>query len=273
MLGKVLIESEDIYHADKEHLSASQLKQLDISPAHFKAYLKHGIKTTDAMDKGKFLHSLGLEQDIEKFVARPLKDGSLVRSNSKEYKEFLESNPGKTPIAPDLFDSAYEFLESFTQNKIAMELLSGSKIEHSVYAMDHESGFKIKARPDIWKGGMIADLKTTSSLQNVALFERSIFSFKYDLQLAHYAETIFQATGEMITDFYILAVETSAPFGTRIFKFSKKDIEAAKQKRRELLNLLSVCKEENTWPTYTQEIIEVIKPKFMNEVSLFEEVV
>lgn len=256
-------EPAETYHAQTEFVGSSSLKYMALSPAHFyNAWRGEAIDQTDAMINGTMLHSLLLEQDVEKFVARPQKDGRLVASNTKDYAAFLAANPGKTPIHPDLHSQLYAALTAFIENKTAMKMLEGAKIEHSVYATDHDTGLQIKARPDIWGANYIVDLKTVSGKVD-HLFQKKIFNLGYDLQMAHYAETIFAATGELITDHYIIAFEQNPPFASRIFRLSRKDMASAKATRRAYLNEIAVCLEENKWPSYREEIIEVERPAFL----------
>lgn len=270
-MKNLLVEPADQYHAKKEYIGSSSLKKAAISMAHFHAaWTGAEIEKTDAMDNGTLLHELFLEQNIEKYCARPLKDdGSLVASNTAIYKEFLAANPGKTPIHPNLFNNMYAALTAFANNKTAMRLLKDAIVENSAYAVDHESGLLIKARPDILGPDYIVDLKTTGKVLDNH-FERGIFSNQYDLQLAHYAETVYATTGQKITHFYVLAVEQKFPFASKIYRVNPRDVQEQKNVRRQYLNEIAVCKAENNFPGYRDEIIDAIKPSFLeqnNEIS------
>ena len=239
--------------------------------AHFKAaWTGAEVVPTAAMDNGTLLHELFLEQNIDKYVARPVKEnGDLIASNTTIYKEFLAANPDKTPIHPDLFNNIYAALTAFTENKTAMKMLKNTEVEKSAYALDHESGLFIKARPDILGHDYIVDLKTTGKLLDNH-FEKSIFSNHYDFQLAHYAETVFEATGKRIKHYYVLAVEQNFPFASKVYRINPQDVEEQKVIRRQYLNEIAVCKAENKFPGYRDEIIDAVKPNFLetnNEIS------
>lgn len=264
-MNKLITESADIYHSKKEYIGSSSLKKAAISMAHFHAAMSLEVQKTAAMDNGTLLHELFLEQDIEKYVARPLKeDGSLIASNTTIYKEFLAKNPNKTPIHPDLFNNMYDALTAFADNKTAMKLLKGATIEHSAYAVDHESGLLIKARPDILGTDYIVDLKTTGKILDHH-YERTIFSSQYDFQLAHYAETVFATTGQKIKNYYVIAVEQNYPFASKIYKIHSGDIDTQKVIRRQYLNEIAVCKSEGKFPGYRDNIIDLIKPSFLEQ--------
>jgi hypothetical protein len=264
----VVQEPAEMYHAKKEFISSTPLKQMALSPRHFfEAWTKPEIEETEAMKNGELIHSLILEQDVKKFCARPLDEkGNLVRSNSKEYLAFLENNKGKTPVHPDLFNQMNECLTAFCENRIALEFLDKAKIEHSIYTVDHQTGLKMKARPDGWKDGVLIDVKTTGKRLD-QFFIRTIFANNYDLQLAHYAECIKAATGEVIKEYYIIAIEQKAPFSSRVYRLNPSDISAAKQVHRQYLNQIKVCLDDNKFPSYVNEVIEAEKPSYMESTS------
>jgi hypothetical protein len=216
------------------------------------------------MEKGTAIHSLLLEQDIWRYVRRPVKaDGELVRTNSKEYKEWeMKLEPGQVPVKPEFFDNFEAMLDAFVANKKAMEMLDKAKVEQSIYAKDPVTMLYIKARPDIWGNGFAADLKSCTSMDS---FERNIFAMGYDIQAAHYVETIKAATGEIINEFYFIAYEQYSPFGSQIFKLSESDLNRARQQRHLWLSEVAACMKDNSWPSYSDEIREAIRPAYMQD--------
>lgn len=259
------------YHAISDAIGSSSLMAMDQSPRHFHHAWTTPGESTPARTKGTMLHSLLLEQDIGHYIPRPLNEkGDLVRSNSKEYAEFLAANPGKTPIHPDDYEPMYQMLTAFCENKRAMDMMNGARIENSVFAKDPETGLLLKARPDIWGTGYMADLKSTSNIRG---FERQIFREMYDVRLAHYAKVIEYTTGEMIEEFFFISYESGAPYCSKIFLMRKSDMEAAKAKWRTLINQVSVCIKNRAWPGFEDSIHLVVRPKFLEEETItFEEV-
>jgi hypothetical protein len=269
--NRVTQEPDEVYHANREFIGSSELRRMEQSPKHFHTAWKgpRDEDSTEAQEIGKFLHSLLLERDITKYVARPVDEkGALVRSNSKEYAAFLAANAGKNPIHPDIYNKAKDALASFQENQMIDGLIRNARIENSVYAIDHHSGLKVKARPDIWGPGFIVDLKSTKTVDNH--FERAIFANRYDFQLAHYAETIKQATGEIIKDFYILAFERQAPYGMKLFKIPKIYIDQQAEVRKIYLDEIAACQKVGQFPGFKAEIIEVHRPNFMSATNAFD---
>lgn len=263
--------SADEYHSDRTHLASSSLVMIAKSPKHFKYELDSPpAKPTPAQETGTLIHSLLLEQDIDTYVPRPLKEnGELVRSNTKEYAAFLEANPGKSPIHPNEYNQLYTMLTAFAENKRAMQMLRGAAIEQSVFTADPETGLLVKGRPDIWGKGYLADLKSTSNMER---FENQIFGMLYDVRLMHYAKCIEFETGERIREFYFISYEQKAPFDSQIFQLSPGDVSMAEDKWRIFLNQVAVCTKENSWPGYSDMIRVARRPKYLEDESIsFEE--
>lgn len=260
------------YHSHRDFVGSSSLVEMGKSPRHFfHAWKGPEKEPTASMQKGDLIHSLLLEQDISRFVRRPLNEkGELVRSNSKEYGTFLTANPGKTPVHPDDFDPMYEMLTAFCENERAMAMMDGAQIETSIFAKDLETGLMIKARPDIWGEGYLVDLKSTSDIQK---FNDQIFRMKYDIRLAHYARAIEAAGGKKIEEFFFIAYESDAPFCSKVFQIKPADIRAADEQWLALANQVAVCERENDWPGYSDEIQLAERPTFLSTNSVsFDEV-
>lgn len=257
------------YHASKAIGSSLLVKMLQ-SPKHFHhAWTKGSGKATDAMERGTFLHSLLLEQDVANYIPRPMKDGKQVAVNTKEYAAFLAANPGKKPIHPNEHAEMLDVLSSFCENTKAMQMLKVANIEHSIFAEDPTTDLEIKARPDIWGKTYIADLKTVSNIDG---FERNIFKNQMDVRLAHYAKCIEFATGDKIKEFYFIAFEQSAPFDSMIYQLSMGDVSAAFDKWRAVMIRIAECNNADYWPGYPNGIRIAQRPKYLEDIS-FEEAI
>lgn len=257
-------ELDDLYHKNRMFIGSTELRAMANSPGHFYEAWKNNeySEPTPAQIRGTVLHSVLLEQDISKYVRRPVdEDGKQIAANTKVYKAWLETIGDKIPVAADLYDDLYKALSAFADNKRAMKLLAGAEIEQSIYAKDHESGLLVKARPDIWGGDVLGDLKTTDEINQ--WFQKRVFDFGYDFQMAHYGEVIAASGHTRIKDYIIIAFEPKPPFGIKMFRFSISDIMDAEKLRRQYLNEISVCIKENKFPCYSDEIITIEKPNYM----------
>lgn len=262
----VRAEADSLYHKNREFIGSTELREMSKSPKHFHEAWKNReySEPTAAMVRGSVLHSVLLEQDLSKYVKRPVDDeGKQIAANTKVYKAWLETIGDKIPVAADLYDDLYKALSAFADNKRAMKLIEGAQIEQSVYAQDHESGLYVKARPDIWKGDVLIDLKTTEEINRQ--FRNRIFDFGYDFQMGHYSETIRSSGHNRIKDYYIIAFEAVAPFDLKIFRMDLGDIDAAINLRQQYLNEISVCVRQNKFPGYSDDIETVTKPNYMQK--------
>lgn len=257
-------EPDTEYHSKNDYISSSPLVEIDKSPLHFfQATYGEGKEATDAMDKGTFIHKIILEQDIAKYVPRPLNEkGELVRSNSKEYTAFLAANEGKTAIHPDLFNEANAVLTAAIQHERFMDLFSQSKPEVSFYGQHKKTGLAMKARTDLIANdySFIVDVKSTSDMSR---FEKQIFNLNYDIRLIHYLETISASVGQDVDDIYFFAIESSRPFGCKLFKLDEKSIVWAREKWDEWLSEIKVCRLDNSYPGYSQEVTVVSRPPYL----------
>ena len=270
-----IVEDEKTYHANKDHIGSSTLAHMLKSPAHFFHSWTNESEPSDAMERGTFIHKVILEQDIEKYAARPVKDGRLVASNTKDYKAWEESLGGKTPIHPDLLNEASDILGSACEHKQFMNFHEVSRCEQSFYGTCSRTGLKIKARCDL----ITEDLSTiidVKSCADIFKFEKQIFNLGYDVRLAHYARVIEAQTGKLPLNLMFFAIESSAPYASRLFMLDREATDAAFAAWDVLANQVKVCLEDGTWPGLDQETKVVSRPAYINretENNFFEEVV
>lgn len=261
----IFTDSNETYHA-QEHIGSSSLKQMAVSPGHFLEAWKGPKKESKAFDEGQAVHSVLLEQNLEQFVKRP--DG--IDGRTKDGKAKLEElqATGKTVLAADIYDSLERRLTTFIESSEAIKAYNNAEIEQSFYAQDPVTGLFIKARPDIYKAGMIADLKTTS---NMRFFEKDVFKFGYHIQAGFYSLVTEMVNNIKVREFKFIVQEKSAPYGVRVFTLSEADLNFCKEKARELLNRASVCIKENKFPIYDDVTSEIKIPMWVYESDVFFE--
>lgn len=293
-IGMFRGEPDDVYHSAAGYVSSSPLPELDKSPAHFLEKWNNGVEPTPAMDRGTFIHKILLEQDIQKYVARPVKeDGSLVRSNSKEYAAFLAANEGKKPIDAKIFDGAFEVLNSACLNSKYVTAFDECEVEVSFYAVDEDTGLPMKARLDQCPKWLVKAIETgdyselesrraagqlyisdVKSATDIFKFNDQIFKMSYHVRLVHYAEVIRALIkgsagidiGE-INDLRFMAIESKKPFATRNFRLIPADVAEARIKWRQWLNVIAACKSDGDFPALSDEWIDAEKPKYLEDTE------
>ena len=131
------------------------------------------------------------------------------------------------------------------------------KIEASVFAQDEDTGLPLKARPDLWvEDHTLVDVKTTDDA-TVEGFSRTVTSFGYHIQAAHYLEM----TGA--ENFIFVAVERKAPYAVGIYKLDAEWLQAGANLRRKAITLLHECKALDSWPAYPAAVQTLSCPKWV----------
>lgn len=259
-------DSSEEYHS-QDHIGATSLKQMNITPAHFYESWRGPKKESPSFDEGNLVHSVLLEQNLDSFIRRP--DG--IDGRTKDGKTRLEelAATGKKVITGEIYDSLERRLDSFVKSSEAMRKYNGAQIEQSFYAQDKETGLFIKARPDIYKPGFISDLKTT---QNMRIFENQIWNMGYFIQAGLYSLVTEIVTSTEVLEFSFIAQEKAAPYGIKVFHFERSTLNFCKERVRELLNRVAVCIDENRFEGYDDVSTTISVPQWVlsNELTFSE---
>lgn len=240
----------DVYHADRSCVSASGLKQILRSPAHFQAYLQGaGRKETTAMFMGTAVHARLLEPELYavEYVVAPVSD-----KRTKEYKEFELANSNKKIITPDQMTIIEGIGSSVSSHVSAATLLRAGLPEHTIIWQDEETGIWLKIRPDClcidFDIGICLDVKKTVDA-SAAAFAKACVNYDYDLQAAIYLEGLRQVFKRDF-DFVFLACEQEVPYGCALYGAPSDMLERGVRRFRQALRLLKVCRESDEWPSY-----------------------
>lgn len=254
---KIMIEpgyytdlSIEDYH-NSEGLSKSGIAKLLKSPRHYwHEYLnpnKPTKKRSDDFIIGDMLHTKLLEPEKleERFCLAPLTD-RRTKQGKQDYAQFLIESEGKTPCTMEMSYQVNCMEQSARSNKEFMSLVEDSFYEHSMYAIDPETGVSIKSRPDIIGKGYIADIKTSRDISKES-FTRDTLKFGYDMQFSIAQLCYFLIHGEMIKNFFILAIEKEEPFLTNVYLLSDEFIHYGRKKMIDGLKIYKDCVEKNKW--------------------------
>lgn len=265
-----VIESEEIkqnadnYYKIKDYISASALKLIKKSPAH---YIEAEPVETDAMIFGSAYHTFVLEPD--KFEDRYyfmddsaiystlIGEGSKSPRATKIYKDWVEN---QQRIANDkiiLDASTMNILSGMRDrllgNRFCASLLKNGEPEKSILCEIETSvgtNLKIKLRPDYLKADkkIIIDLKTTKDASKEE-FPKSAANMDYHIQAALYCDIIEALTGKE-QSFFFIAQEKVKPFAFNLFECSPQFISQGRYEWELLAMLWQYCYENNTWPGY-----------------------
>lgn len=257
------------YHADKEIVGHSALVQILRSPEHFKHYTTPGaFKETPTLRFGTALHCAVLEPErfAQDFIEIPKIDRRTKEGKAKAEAYELAA-VGKELIEVDDMQAVKAILQKISTHTKATALRLKSVTEKSYFWTDEDTGIMCRIRCDMVavdeNGKIVAiiDLKTTADASMEA-FRRSIDDYGYDLQAAFYVDAVAVAIGREVP-FYLLAVESSAPYGIALYRVGQETIEIGRRKYRMALQLLEWCRQNNSWPGYQpqpfceEEVIEL----------------
>jgi exodeoxyribonuclease VIII len=262
-------------------LSASDIKELWRSPAHYKESKLHPSKATPAMELGTAIHAAILEPSsfINKYVAMDDTDicaeiGGAKPKATKKYKEwkseYIKENKGKNIIEISIFDQILELATVVRKHSIAGNLLSElGETELPIQWIHRETGTAMKAKPDfVTESGKIIDIKTCEDARPTA-FQRNIWTYLYHFQAAVYQEAIAYKTGE-IYPFIFIAIEKTPPHGIMVYQLDETAIELARSEVVLCIKQYEICKQKDIWPAYTLAMREILLP---NWAQLSESVV
>lgn len=294
----VIYRQADRDYRKAEGISQSMLKEILVSPAHFRA--RYGPEAepffpTAAMIQGTATHALILEPEEfdRQFYNRADKPKELTVAQIKEELEAQGIEFKKTAKKPELeellypdgkpvekrtsldesvFKEVYGAADALRSHDITGEwFCPGSKDfrkfnEVSLY-VKHELGMTLKGRLDRMVVDTdlhtvnIYDLKTTKSAEP-SEFVRSVVNLKYDLQAAFYVFLARNCFPGFEVNFYFVALERKTPHGIGVFRASDQLLTEGMRKMDKGLTLWASCSELNYWPGYDPIVHDLALPQW-----------
>lgn len=259
--------SDKEYHANKDHVSASGLKKLKVSPAHYKES-EEDTEETEAIKFGSAYHLYNLQPD--KFEDEYyIFDDSAIYSvligegfksprSTKQYKEWAESEMriigNRKTISKEWFQTIKAMNERLMRHSYVRMLLAGGINEQGYMgSIQTEAGeINIKFKPDHINEGkkFIVDLKTAKDASADG-FQRAAAEMDYQIQAAFYADLLERYNGDgRAYTFFFIAQEKTAPYAFNIFESSPQFISQGRYEYEMLLQLYKYCTDNNHWPGY-----------------------
>lgn len=239
----------EVYHTDRSCVSASGLKEILRSPAHFQAYLHIERKETPALFLGTAIHARLLEPDLfaETYVVAPGSD-----KRAKEFKEFEIANANKKILTAEQAAIIEGIALNAMRHQSASALLRAGLVEHTIIWQDEETGIWLKIRPDClsvdFETGICLDVKSTEDAAPEA-FAKSCVNYDYDVQAALYLEGL-RAVFKRDFDFCFFPTEKKEPYGVALYGASDDMLRRGARRVRQALRLLKQCRDSNEWPSY-----------------------
>ena len=209
-------------------LSFSSLKAFAESPRAFVHYKSGARVTSPAMLKGTLIHRRILEP-TQYIHTVEVWEG---RRAGKAWTDFKEAQVGKdvvTRAESDVIEGAYHAVQA---HPLAKKLIEGcTNFEEGVEWM--LDGVPFRGFVDGYSEHYALDLKTMPDISAKAV-ERQVWNFKYYMQAALYAMAL-REQGVWIGDYYIVAVQASAPHNVAVYRLDDSYMERGVTLARELL--------------------------------------
>jgi len=250
--------SNEEYHADKSTISKSHLDQVNKSPAHYRQWLTEPAEPTTAMLFGQAAHLAVLEP--HNFCDVICCDASS--KSTKIYKEMVEANPGKIVLLKDEYADIVNMRAVAQSHPLVSQLLSEGKAERSLVWEDKETGLRCKVRADYWRNdNIIVDYKTTLDA-SFREFQRSVYTYRYDVQAAMYLHAVSAQSDKPLDKFVLIAQEKKAPYAIAVYVLDDATLEVGEKKMRKNLNTLAECFRTDQWPSYPVEFQAMNLPAY-----------
>lgn len=195
--------------------------------------------------------------------------------NAKVCQEWAadRAGDGKTIVKADEYTDASGMAEQVRKHPKLGPLLAGAQVEVSVVWMDAKTGLKCKARFDLYKEGVICDLKSSSSPAWAANeltnpFFHNAYRYGYHIQVAHYMEGLKAlAMTERVPWVVLAAVEGYSPYLLMAYDIfddpqalSYDFLTLGRLRRYMLMVEYKRCLESGEWPGYKTEHEDMMLP-------------
>lgn len=266
--------SIEYYHANKTHLSSTQIKRARKSLKEFQWYLDGKIQNDrkSHFDFGNAfeLALLNQEEFSRKVAIMPDHAWCLevLQSNEKivqprktkiyteREREWLIGHEGMYCImdkGKESFETIEAMLESCYSDSVIQGLIRNTEYQLSLFWTDEESGLRLKTRPDICKRkkNVVVNVKTIEN-GSPESFSRELAKYDYPLQAAMEITGCIK-TGLMpqVDNYFWLVCEKCPPYNATIYEFSVEEIKVSLDELHYLLMKIKMAKEENLHPGYS----------------------
>jgi exodeoxyribonuclease VIII len=243
----------EAYHKSSG-ISKTGLCRLDRSPKTYREFMDHPrlSKKSRSLELGSIFH-IAMEGALDRdcAVGPEVKD-----KRQKEWKDFVEANPGKICLTPGEAAAVRAMREAMLSFGPAREILAEpGSFEVSYYWEDLETGLLCKCRPDwISENNLtITDFKTAQDVTEAA-FVRAADRYHYHVSAAMTMDGVHRATGIKPLRYIFLAIESQSPYLVAAYEATADDIARGRAFVRRSLTTLKQCMDRGTWPGLPEEI-------------------
>jgi len=248
------IKMADVEYFALERVSFSSLKYILSSPTKYLHQKQFPFRGNDATELGTAIH-MWLQGEKDKIMFEPdlsqlkTKEGVIAKNprmttQGKELiEEFRASVPrDKVAATFETRTLLYRVEEEFKSNPDIQQLITKVKDIEGAYLTEIE-GVPFKGKLDFEGKDFIMDLKSSGRDADPSSFGHTVRNSHYDLQAAIYLTMKAAALQCNVSDldYYIVAVETFAPYDVYPYKLSQETRERGFQKLEKAIQRYKSC--------------------------------
>lgn len=283
--------SNNEYHAEQDHLSSSNIKDLIATKQKFNQTpwgiekfhqekilnIKKPQESKACFDEGSLVHCLILEPHVldDEFV---MFDG--MRKSGKIWDTFKASEvagKNRTILSKPQWKRCEKLVNGFKcpdtgkmvngykANKAAVNMVNGCQSELSLFGEFNGVPIKVRADSIDIENGIIADIKTTSYPSDFDSFKFTVDDFNYGLSAALYTKMFEEFYGRKFEFFWI--VISKKTFQCEVFRMSEKTRQKGDMEILKALTLFKQCKKTGIWK---QNNNSVFKTKSYDDYEILD---
>jgi hypothetical protein len=230
-------------------------------------------KVSSTFDVGKAAHQAILGRG-EPAVAYPENllgaNGAVSTKAAKDWAESMRE-AGKVPLKADVVDAIGAMTDRMAA-KLAEVDVTLDPANSEVTAIAELDGVLCRCMVDnapADKAKPLWDVKTTTDASPTAIM-RSIMTYGYDFQAAHYLETWKAATGEE-RNFRFIFQEKEPPYEVCIVELGFDSLALARKKTARAREIWRNCITSDYWPGYPAGVHQIELPAWFHERWLEQE--
>jgi len=244
------IKMADAEYFALDRLSFSSVKYLLDSPAKYLYKKQKPFLGNEFTELGTAIHMylqdskdmIAYEPDLSGIKTKEgviAKNPGMTNEGKALIKEFRAALPkGIVAVPYETKDLLHTMENNFKTNAEIAQLMSKVTSVEGAYLCDIGT-LKFKGKVDFEGENFIVDLKSTGKSADIRNFRYTIKDSHYDLQAAIYLTMKAEAQKVAVEtlDYYIIAVETFAPYEVVPYQLSKETLEVGFQKLIEVQEL------------------------------------
>ena len=240
---------------NRDPVHFSSLKQMALSPAHYRYSVDHGVDETRAMRVGSVVHALVLGGPYHLYEGE---------RRGKAWSEFRDEHAdGHTIVTSSEYEDAAAIAAAVLADPVAAQVLAGP--HQTELTLEWEwLGRACAGRLDLVRSDVVVELKVSNSAEPDR-FERLAFRLGYHAQLAWYLRALGRPLSSRAV---IVVVEDKPPYPVTVRQLTERALEMGEKQCRLWIERLLCCEAADAWPGYAQTVIPLDVPEWAEDQAL-----